>query len=110
MNQLTTSTSDKALSLVIKAIRQDPGLAGSTKDKYIKALENYSKQGLSLLDTNQLRDYCLTASGSTKAFLKAGVRRLALEIEYHWQSRVTFSAEMRMQSEFTAWIMSADWL
>lgn len=74
---LANITPDRALSLVLKAIEDNPKLQDTTKDKYSKALENYSAGGKrSVLDADSLAKYCKTASESTKSFLKAGIGKL----------------------------------
>jgi len=88
MNKLQTISPDRALSLVLEDIRVSD-LQDTTKHKYTKALTNYSLAGLSLLSPDDLRSYCLTASGSTKSFLKAGIRRLARAIEHQAKSAAT---------------------
>lgn len=77
---------DQALEFVINAISTDPKLQNSTKLKYIQALVNYTRPGNSILDSQQLKEYALTASGSTKSFLKAGIRKFALALEQEAKS------------------------
>jgi len=83
------TTSDNALDLVLNAIKNDPTLQPSTKRAYTRALYNYAGAGLSLLDPDQLKEYCLGVSSSTRSFLKAGINKLAAAIEHQTKSGAT---------------------
>lgn len=66
---------------VVRAIQNDPTLQPSTKNQYIKAIENFLTTGESLTDPQALTEYSLTVGSSTRSFLAAAVTRLAQELE-----------------------------
>ncbi len=66
---------------VVRAIQKDPTLQPSTKNQYIKAIENFLATGESLTDPQALTEYALTVGSSTRSFLAAAVSRMAQELE-----------------------------
>lgn len=66
---------------VVRAIQNDPTLQPSTKNQYIKAIENFLATGESLTDPQALTEYTLTVGSSTRSFLAAAVTRMAQELE-----------------------------
>ena len=91
MNQITVFDHNEShlLQQTIRSIEQDSALQRSTKDKYISALEKYCAAGGSLANANQIRDYAAGLAVSERAFLKAGISRMAKEIEYQVKSGAT---------------------
>ena len=65
----------------VQSIRNDLSLQPSTKEQYIRALENYLATGESLLDPRALAEYAVTVPNSTRSFLAAAVTRMAEELE-----------------------------
>jgi len=71
----------KKPQFVVRAIQNDPTLQPSTKNQYIKAIENFVATGESLTDPQALTEYALTVGSSTRSFLAAAVTRMAQELE-----------------------------
>jgi len=86
---LTTLQPDHALRMALEGIKKDPKLSDLTKEKYSKTLLNYSATGRSLVNANDLRDYCLTVPRGTRSLLKAAIGRLAKELEFQAQANAT---------------------
>lgn len=80
---------DEVLAYALEAIRAAPKLGESTKRKYTEALLKFTGAGLSLLSPDDLRNYCLTASGSRKAFLKAGTSKVYHRMELDVKANAT---------------------
>ena len=81
MNQLTEYKHDTVFTMAVEAIQSSPKLQPSTKKKYIRALESYTKQGYKLTDSNHLKKYVLEkgAGSSAVKHLQAGVSHFARE-------------------------------
>jgi integrase len=79
--QIRPSRPLKPGAFAIKSIRNDPSLQPSTKQQYIRALENYLATGGSLLDPMALAEYAVTVPDSTRSFLAAAVTKMAEELE-----------------------------
>lgn len=91
MDQITVFDRNESylLQQTVRAIELDDSLQRSTKDKYISALQKYCNTGGSLANPIQLRDYAAGLAVSERAFLKAGISRMAKEIEYQVKSGAT---------------------
>ena len=91
MDQITVFDHNESslLQQTIRSIELDAALQRSTKDKYISALQKYCNSGGSLANAFQIRDYAADLAVSERAFLKAGISRMAKEIEYQVKSGAT---------------------
>jgi len=89
MKELTRITPATALDILIKSIDDDLELGDSTKHRYKQAILNCVESGCNILDPEELRTYALLASDSTRSFLKAGIRKLALSLESQAKSGAT---------------------
>ena len=91
MDQITIFDHNESFLLqqTIRSIELDAALQRSTKDKYISALQKYCNSGGSLANAFQIRDYAADLAVSERAFLKAGISRMAKEIEYQVKSGAT---------------------
>jgi hypothetical protein len=79
--QIRPSRQLKPGAFAIQSIRHNPSLQPSTKQQYIRTLENYLVTGGSLLDPMGLAEYAVTVSVSTPSFLDAAVTKRAEQFE-----------------------------
>ena len=102
---------DRALQLAIKNIQLDASLQPSTKDKYIRALQNYVNAGNSLTNVDQLRAYAVEKgiTSSTVGFLQAGVNRLAKELMLTAKSSaIPYNITPEKMAMIQAFVMQAE--
>jgi integrase len=91
MDQITVFDRNESylLQQTIRSIELDDSLQPSTKTTYISALQKYCNSGGSLANASQIREYAAGLAVSERAFLKAGISRMAKEIEYQVKSGAT---------------------
>lgn len=94
MNQLSLTRSDQLTAI----ISSTANLADSTKDQYVKAVDNYLSTGNTLDDTQALITYANTQPKSTQAFLKAGIRIICQSYERTLKSVVTPESLAQVQA------------